>query len=203
MDVAIADPTGTALARHDLVVDPPVGDQVRDGQAREGHGAITPVVMTALRVAITPVVMTELPDGTLQVTAIAGRSVRATGIVVRHTRTIVQTAETAQLDQTAATDQGAPIAQLVSSATTVPVARNAEDDPIAVPVAATGPPRNVCGPKAVHPHAETTTPANASQKKIATLSASAQSVPFIRHQRFPRASLRRCLTVLHSMSSKL
>jgi len=45
MDVAIVDPTEAALARHDLVVDPPVGDQVRDDQAMEGHAATTPQVV--------------------------------------------------------------------------------------------------------------------------------------------------------------
>src|SRR5664279_6210578 len=97
MDVAIVDPTEAALARHDLVVDPPVGDQVRDDQAMEGHAATTPQVVQ-LAASQHPV-PTDL-DVTMM------------------------TAETAQLDPSAPTAQGAQsvvIARLVRSATMVPV----------------------------------------------------------------------------------
>ena len=176
MDVAIVDPTEAALARHDLVVDPPVGDQVRDDQAMEGHAATTPQVVQ-LAASQHPV-PTDL-DVTMM------------------------TAETAQLDPSAATAQRAQsvvIARLVRSATMVPAARNAEDVPIAVQVAAMAPPRSACGPRAEPPRAETAIQANASQKRIVIPSASARSVRTTRHPRFPRASRPKCLTALPSMS---
>ncbi|GAA1207032.1 hypothetical protein GCM10009655_02710 [Rhodoglobus aureus] len=248
MDVAIADPTETA--RHDLVVDPPVGDQVRDDQAKEGHAATTPQVVqlaasqhpvptdpggpnpkattaglaamvrhqvTTANLATAPTVaMTAHLDVTttavttahrvailratakgvrsVQATARAGHHGLATGMTGRHAQTTAPTAETAQVAPSAA------IARLVRSVTTAPVARNAEDVPTAVQVAAMGPPRNVCGPRAVHPRAETTTLANASLKKIVTPSASVRCVHSTRHPRFLRASPRRCLTASPPMS---
>ncbi|MGZ0213333.1 MAG: hypothetical protein ACKVI4_12755 [Actinomycetales bacterium] len=176
MDVAIVDPTEAALVRHDLVVDPPAGDQVRDDQAMEGHPATTP-----------------------QVVQLAGSQHPApTDLDVT-----MMTAETARLDPSAATDQGAQsaaIARLVRSATTAPVVRNAEDVPIAAQVAAMGHPRNACGPRAERPRVETTTPANVSLKKIVTRSASVRSVHFTRHPRSLKASPRRCLTALLPMN---
>ena len=201
MGVAIADPTETALARRDLVVDPPVGDQVRDDQAMEGHAATTRQA-DQLAESQHPVpidhVETTLPATTAHHAAIQ----QATGIAGHHAPTtapIEMTGRHAPIVMTAPSALIAAIAQLVPSATTVRDAQNAADSATAVH-ATMDHPRSACGPKAELRPAATATQANASQKRIAIPSASARFVRTTRHPRFPRESRPKCLTALLSMS---
>lgn len=221
-----AGPTAIALARPNLVVAPPVGDQVRDDQTTEAHAETTPQVdqlaasqhpapidpgaQSQRAKTVDPVATAtrELLAATTKVETIVRHAAipPATVTVARHVRATAITARLVQRNaQIAAIVRVAPnavIAQLVRSATTGLVARNVEVAPNEVPAAAMAPPRSACGLKAVRLRAETTTRASASLKKIATPSASVRSVLFTRRRRSLRASLRRCLTGLPQTSSK-
>lgn len=220
MGVATADPTETALARLDLVVDPPVGDQERAVQAMEDLAATTPQVdqpaasphpdpivlgaqspkaTTPVHPApetarVAPHGQTTTPVHPAPATATVGRNGQVTAIAGHLVLVTAPIVATVQVVPSAAIAPHAP------HATTAPVARNVEVVPTADPDAAMGPPRSVSGPKAAPPHAETTTPANASQKKIAIPSASALFAHSTRHRKFPRELPQRCLIESHPMN---